>query len=1010
MAEQLFGTESENYLGALLRASIAYKDMQQYDKALVYALEVLKGFKKELSNHYGEHVYALLNAGQIYYYKADDDSALQCYLAALKIAEEKLGENHPIYVSVLEHIGNAYTSKGEYEKSLEFQLRALNIAKKYWSENGLIYADCLKGLASTYYRTGQYGKAEQFYADALKILENTLGKENQYYSDCLLDMANLYRDVGKYDDALSFALHALENIEKQFGKYHFLHAEALTTLGSIYQVKDQFDKALPVLIQAVENTERGSEKNDPGYAKALNSLGSLYELVGQYDKALPLYLKSVEATEMTYGKQSRLYLIYSNNLANIYAALGKYSEALEIALQVAANTKLLLGEVHPEYGLALMNLVNNYRNIGKYDAALKFQTEATEIIGRSLGNDHPSYGTSLSGLSAAYSNLGDYEKALFYDNKALLNAEKTLGRDHSVYGIRLSNLATLYNAIEQYQKAYPLYQQANQNQLNFLHKTYNLLSEQEKQNFNETILDNLTAFHGFTYHARHEVPEAMEEDLLVTLATSGLLLNSSRQMREAVWQSGDTALQNLYDDWMLVNKQVDLAESLTIDERSNRGLDLAALQSKANDIERELVQQSAGLLDIPDYTIGKAEVSHALSKGEAAIQFNSFAYRNPKEWTDSVLYVAYIITPGGGLQYIPLFEEKQLLPLLKGVAKSDTLEKVHELVWKPLLPYLQGVSMVYYAPSGLLNKVPFAAVSSTGKGTPDNALELRCLLSVRDLPALKEKETPVAAGGLLALFGGADFNYLEKPANEQDFMYAPLAFGIADSLRGSSWGYLKGSLEEVNQINAIAARSGLKTVQYTGTEASEAHLVSVMKEKKPSVLHVATHGYYVPSPKRKPESEPAFAMLGDKQPIRNAENPLLRSGLLLAGANQKWQHNKNTDAENDGILTAQEISRMDLSNTQLVVLSACETGLGDITHSEGVYGMQRAFRIAGAKKMIVSLWKVPDNATAEMMELFYTALLQKKQSAHQSFRYAQDTMRQKYPDNPVNWAGFVLVE
>lgn len=891
-------------------------------------------------------------------------------------------------------------------------------ADKIIKSNATRIFDIYNGIAILYGLLGQYENALEYSHKNLELIQSVFGNNHPEYANCAGNLAVIYSDVGQYNNALRYLLEEVKIIEETLGKTHPSYGNSLSNLAMLYAEMDNYGKALPLLSEALENTENTLGKDHPSYGTRLNNLAGIYEHLGQYDKAAHLYLEALDNAEKTLGKNHPSYGTRLNNLALLYQKTGQYDKALPLYLESLENTQNTLGKGNIEYGTTLSNLATFYAETGKSDKALPLLIESLKINEQVLGKDHLNYSIILNNLAVAYQKTQQYEKALPLQLQSIEYIKKIFGEEHIQYDIQLSNLATLYWLMEKPDNSFIQFRQANQNQLAYLHKTYNLLSEQEKANFNQIILGNFTAFHGFTYHARQEVPEAMEEDLLVALATSGLLLNSSKQMREAVRLSGDTALQNLYDNWMLVNKQVDLAASLTIDERKNRSLDLAALQSKANDIERELVQKSAGLVDIPDYTIGKAQVSSALRKGEAAVQFNSFAYRNPKAWTDSVLYVAYIITPGGGLQYLPLFEDRQLLPLVKSLADSSgkpivgrqTLEQLHDLVWRPLLPYLQEVSTVYYAPSGLLNKVPFAAVSSAGKETPGNAPELRCMFSVRDLPALKEKETPVAAGGLLALFGGANFDYPEKPANEQNFMYAPLVFGIADSLRGSSWGYLKGSLEEVKQINAIAVRSGLKTVLYTGTEASEAHLVSVTKEKKPAILHIATHGYYVQPPKRKPQADLAFAMIGDAQPIRSAENPLLRSGLLLAGANQKWQYNKNTDADNDGILTAQEISRMDLSNTQLVVLSACETGLGDIRHSEGVYGMQRAFRMAGAKKMIVSLWQVSDQAAAEMMELFYTALLQKKQSADQAFRYAQNVMRQKNPDKPQDWAGFVLVE
>lgn len=192
--------------------------------------------------------------------------------------------------------------------------------------------------------------------------------------------------------------------------------------------------------------------------------------------------------------------------------------------------------------------------------------------------------------------------------------------------------------------------------------------------------------------------------------------------------------------------------------------------------------------------------------------------------------------------------------------------------------------------------------------------------------------------------------------------------------------------------------NGVKTKILSNRTATEINFKKALSHKYNSIVHIATHGYFFPDNPSN-ELEIFFA---------NHQNPLIRSGLILSGANDNWNNKKLVDQDRDGILTGEEISYMDLSNVELVVLSACDTGLGDVTNLEGINGLQRAFKLAGANKLIMSLWKVPDKETSEFFKHFYKFLLEDKLSINKAFRETQKVMHKKY--DPYYWASFVLLE
>lgn len=222
------------------------------------------------------------------------------------------------------------------------------------------------------------------------------------------------------------------------------------------------------------------------------------------------------------------------------------------------------------------------------------------------------------------------------------------------------------------------------------------------------------------------------------------------------------------------------------------------------------------------------------------------------------------------------------------------------------------------------------------------------------------------------------------------------------SLRSSPWKRLEYSREEITKVEAILKENDYSTLTHTDTSATEMAFRTISdKNSSFDIIHIASHGFFFPNNEgTKQKSKSVFS---------SAKNPLLRSGLILAGGNKKWMGEQNGNSANDGILTAFEIAGINLKETELVVLSACETGLGEIRGDEGVFGLQRAFKIADVDKILMSLWKVPDQQTQELMELFYDNYLNKKLNISDALSNAQGVMRKKYKQ-PYFWAGFILLE
>lgn len=346
-------------------------------------------------------------------------------------------------------------------------------------------------------------------------------------------------------------------------------------------------------------------------------------------------------------------------------------------------------------------------------------------------------------------------------------------------------------------------------------------------------------------------------------------------------------------------------------------------------------------------------------------------------------------------QLVKISSEAIIRKQLKEGANGD-FTMLWFTLWQPLEEYLVGAPSVFVVPAGILNIVPFAVLHYGDDYIADRHA-LRNLTSSTDLVERKPGAATFRNKTAL-LVGGVDYDTaLQTEESAEANAASNNVYDELRALRGQGFGYLSGSLQEV-RIIARKLSDKWHTTQLTDRQATESHLRQNLSHGSPDILHISTHGFYIPD---------KVTSMGNLFSV--SKDPFMRSGLLLSGANSIWNNEQEAEAANDGILTASEIAAIDLSGTELAVLSACETGLGTIDSSEGVYGLQRSLKMAGVQSMLVSLWKIPDKETAQFMSLFY-GLLADDMPVYHAFRATQQEVRRRNPLKPNLWAGFVLIE
>jgi CHAT domain-containing protein/Tfp pilus assembly protein PilF len=969
---------------------------------------------------------------------------------AAEVCKRLMGPAHPDYGAILINLALIYQSMGDYARAESLCRQASEVFKTTLGETHPAYAQSLNNLAELYRSMGDYAQAEPLYRQALEIRKKARGETHPDYATSLNNLAGLYQTMGDFARAESLFLQAKEIWQKSLGETHPDYGMSLNNLGLLYEAMGDYAKAEPLYRQALEICQKALGETHPNYGASLNNLAALYKSMGDYARAEPLYRQATQILQKALGDKHPSYATGLSNLAGTYFDMGDYARAEPLYVEASEAIKTALGESHPEYARSLNNLAGLYESVGDHAKAEPLYRQALEIRKKALGETHPDYATSLNNLAALYQVMGDYAKAEPLLRQALEIKKKALGETHPDYATSLNNLAALYHAIGDSARAESHYLQSAEvmkkalgethpnyatslNNLALMHRFMGNYAQAERcsrdslsisrQNLELTALvqserQQIAMLERVRHHLHFLIdlaaeapahgPAAYDE----VLAWKGIVLGRQRAMR-AAGRSSEVApvLEELRDT------ATELATlSFGIPSRQQAQAwkrQIAQLSAKKEELEQKLAVASKAYRDaLKPVTL--ADLRAALPKGAALVDFIQFQHttRRSKEHGGGLTVEqrigVFVVRSVGEVQFLDIGSATFIATAIDawraGQGYSAEAQKaaqtLREKIWLPIEVHLNGVTTVFICPDQDLGKLPFAALP--GK-TPGTYLLQECALVVVPAPqaVLWSKETRPAEDRLQSLLvvGGVDYDRKMKLDS------APLPKlaiqGLAprvDRDAGSAFQPIPGTQEEMIAIGALfkASHGGVAAMMIGGEKASQQAVIQSARDHR--YLHLATHGYFAAARFKS-------AMDRDINDVRSGQmafvsqqsisgyNPGLLSGLALAGANEP------TD-EDDGIWTSSEVEALNLGNVELVVLSACETGLGKTAGGEGLLGLQRAFQVAGAGTVVASLWSVPDQATKALMVRFYENLWQKEMGKLEALREAQLWMLEHGAEQP----------
>ena len=923
------------------------------------------------------------------------DKALELADRALATREKILGLSHTDVAASLRALGTLYWSKGDHTRAEQTLQRAMGATAKISGTETLDYADVVHALAQVRFSKGDHAQAEQLNQRALSIREKAAGTDSLAAASSLLNLAILYRTTNDLPKSEQLFLKALAIREKLLGSDHMEVSILLNFLGLLYYGAGDYNSAEPILRRSLAIKEKLLEPNHRQIAVALNNLGLVEWKKGDYEKAETYHRRAMGVYEKATGPESNGVASSFHNLGIIYKeASQNYAKAEEHYRQALTIWEKIYGEYNASTANAVTSLGILYEALGDYERAEKFHLRAQAIYERVLGPNNHYTILSLRGLADVYAVKGDVDRSMEYQRRISAIEEKIIPLNLTI-GSERQKIAYF----TQLQKP-----------------------------------DTLISF-----HVRLARDDGAARDMAATkvLQRKGRVLDALSESRAALRRRFSTQDQALLDSLGDLNSRLARLvlggpQKMSPEEHQNQ---IKALEGEREKLEAEISRRSTGFYE-GSHPVTLAAVRAAIPSDAALIEFAAYRPVDLKAVDDKTRYgepryVAYIIRHQGKAHWVELGAAKEidgavdvLRQALRDPRRTDVRQlarAVDEKLMRPVRALVGDATQLLVSPDGELNLMPFAALVDEQGRYLIERYSFAYLTSGRDLLRMQ-----VARAGGSKPTVVADPSFGEPVTEQIAKVNATRKVTVPGGRRRSVtnardlfetyFAPLNGTAQEARTIQRLFPESNL----LTGARATESALKAVAA---PRILHVATHGFFLQDSGTaaanaqgatrgtgaKASSVPGAVATGSSAQITtrtmnaNAkiENPLLRSGLALAGANLRG------GAGDDGILTALEASGLNLWGTKLVVLSACDTGLGEVRNGEGVYGLRRAFVLAGAESLVMSLWPVSDYSTRKLMTDYYKNLKQGMGRGAALRQVQLDMLKRDKQLHPFYWANFI---
>lgn len=968
--------------------------------------------------------------------------------SALKIFQDRLGEDHLKTIDCTNNLGVTLRALGDHSGAKKCYEHALAARKRTYGDEHPITAESVSDLGIFYRAMGEYTHSLELLQQALEIRRKILGELHPDTAASYHNLAGILSVMGDYTGARRYYEQALTIRRQGLGEQHPLTAETLHNLGVLFDKTGHLAESRQCLEDALSIRSRVHGRHHPKTASTLNHLGKHLHRTGAVERALECQSEALTIRRAILGED---HLETAKSLRDIGLLLKEIRDFvtsrqfLERAFEIHRTR---LGEDHPETAASLGDLGLLLMEAGEYESARKCFEQVLANSQRIYGDDHLSTATAFNNLGVLFGRTGNWDDAYTHLSRSLEI------KRHSIHGTNaamtyqgLINLASILVALGREDEAWNHIQEATRIDDRVIGEVFALSSETQRLQYMQSLKEHHSALLSFVLlHFSHSTDSAHATDAIsfalnVVLRRKALVADSLAAQRSLAWGDKyphlEPALRELSAIQTQIAQQVLAGPNQTDWDAYKQPL--TELTIRRDQLESNLSQQIPEMnLDKRLRAADRRAVALALDAGVALIEyvrfhlldFHAVLAQGESEWKPA-RYLAFVLRAGEpeSVAMIDLGEADPIDRMIAdfracaasppedrtfdGTGPRDLVRRrgvrgdssaavaLRSAVFDPLIPALAGYTHLIVAPDGELARLAFAALPMDDGRWIADVYQTSYLCSGREILRLIAPVTTKPEDPIVVCDPDFDLEAQEVlTESRKDAALGPISRDMSRSIAGVP--RLPGS-----QLEGEAVGELLRVTPWNGIRAVKKVFLSACRS--PVLLHLATHGFFLMDEAQDLDRELWGRLLDADGQLRKAvgENPLLRSGLLLAGANTFLRGGAPPEEADNGLLTALEVSSLDLHGTELVVLSACRTGEGDIRVGEGVIGLQRAFAIAGAKTLVMSLWGVDDEATRELMVGFYKRLLAGEGKA-KALRHAQDDLRAKpeYAD-PYYWAAFI---
>jgi len=948
------------------------------------------------------------------------DEALDLYNEALNDSSF-LGDSC-LTGRVLVALADLYSFMNDFQKSESLLVKALPY---FTGCSGKDEAALLKNLGQLYLSTGQYDKAESHFLKAIRIFEVSGDAAVNDLTYCLIGLAHLYKLQAKFRESESTYLEALALSEKYHARPDTGLLPTLLSLGGLYITFEQIHKGEEILQRARMICDSTIPPNHPYRAGLYTTMGVQYELLGKYREAAKYLRESIEIYK-TYPVQDVQGVATSSLwLAKAELAMGNYDTAIALFEETCKSYETTFSKDHPHQASAYTNLSNAYLMIGDFGQATHFIDSALTIYRKTLGEAHPYYGMALVRKGEILNASGQYDQAKECLLEGIANLESNYDPYHQRLVSAIECLARTCCSTGDIEAGQKYYREFLARRLKFIEYAFSFSSDEQKLRWvkNHPVINNSLISLAVDSHYQPIVRDACT----MVLKGKGIVIDALATLHETAYCSYDSSLIELVKRHRRTCETIVAMTSIAKFHESDiyRKDTIEVLYQEKDSLENELSKHCSRFSDLlATLRFNLDDIIQALSRQETLleyIRYTPYDFKNPgnqAQRSGPPRYAVFIVSGQDNVTAVDLGAASEVDSLVHsalamihstgvevytplGLSQEQQLRritgKLYEIVLAPISRYLEDRETIFVSPDGALNLFPFEILSDSDSTYVIEHLHIQYLSSGRDL--IRRPSSVMPAEPYALLVADPDLNAVLAEGEGAPRAISPRSNEKTRFCPPVKYIPLPNTRYEATEIAGyFRASHKLGTTELYGDAASEQNLKNL--NDPPQVFHIATHGVFCA------DTETAEG--------EHDYNPMLRTGLALAGANSGGSspyYDRVT--ANDGVLYAMEIASLNLQNTELAVLSACETGSGEVLDGEGVFGLRRAFQEAGVQALVMSLWTVPDRETSHLIAGFYKRWLEgmsKSESLRQSaLEILREQRLRRGNGHPYYWGGFILV-